>query len=378
MDINKFIESHAKKSHVEVSELLRKEGVIMTSDAVRKRRQRAKIEFSPKELVAKDIQEVGERRRMGFNQQKYKVLLEEVEELQDLLQASKLTKEVHSHTITAQESKDSEATAVVLASDWHSEECVESEVVNDLNEFNLEVADSRMGLFFVNVTKLIKQKQKSIRIKNLVLALLGDFISGSIHDELAETNLLPPAEAVINVQNKIASGIEYILKNTDVSLIIPCHSGNHARMTIKQRHANERGNSLEFIMYHNLANYFRTEKRVKFLIASGYHSYVDICGYVIRFHHGHSLKYGGGIGGLFIPTFKAISQWQKARHADLDCFGHWHQFRDGGNFICNGSLIGYSAYALSIKAEFEKPKQAFFLVHHTRKEKTELSPIWLD
>jgi hypothetical protein len=31
-----------------------------------------------------------------------------------------------------------------------------------------------------------------------------------------------------------------------------------------------------------------------------------------------------------------------------------------------------------IKAGFEKPRQAFFLVNHSRKEVTDLCPVWLD
>jgi hypothetical protein len=56
---------------------------------------------------------------------------------------------------------------------------------------------------------------------------------------------------------------------------------------------------------------------------------------------------------------------------------HFHQLRDGGNFVSNGSLIGWSSYAVSIKAEFEKPKQAFFLIDRKR-GKTVSAPILFD
>ena len=98
---------------------------------------------------------------------------------------------------------------------------------------------------------------------------------------------------------------------------------------------------------------------------------------MLRFHHGHGMKYGGGVGGIYIPINKAIAQWNKALRADLDVFGHWHQFRDGGNFICNGSIIGYNAYALRIKADYEEPKQAFFLMDKNR-GKTIVAPIFVD
>ena len=42
----------------------------------------------------------------------------------------------------------------------------------------------------------------------------------------------------------------------------------------------------------------------------------------------------------------------------------------------NGSLIGYNAYAMSIKADYEKPSQTFFLIH-PRYGKTIVAPIEL-
>jgi hypothetical protein len=126
-----------------------------------------------------------------------------------------------------------------------------------------------------------------------------------------------------------------------------------------------------------LARAFKDEKRVKFIIPTSYHSFLDVSGYTIRFSHGHAIRYAGGVGGIFIPCKKAIAQWNKARHADLDVFGHFHQTRDGGDFICNGSLIGWNEFANFIKADYEKPKQVFFLVDHNRKEKTVTAPIFL-
>ena len=137
-----------------------------------------------------------------------------------------------------------------------------------------------------------------------------------------------------------------------------CHSGNHARTTKKQRIATEAGNSLEHYMYYVMRDRYKENSRVKFQIATGYHSYVTFFDkYVVRFHHGHQINYQGGVGGITIPVNKAIAQWNKARLANLDVFGHFHTKFDGGNFFCNGSLIGYSAYAVSIKASFEKPSQ---------------------
>jgi len=260
-------------------------------------------------------------------------------------------------------SQTSESTAIVLLSDWHYEEVVKKEAVNLLNEFNQEIADARIIKTFQTIVQYLKIHQKETEIKHLVLSLLGDFISGGIHDDLKESNSALPIMAIWQVQNHIVSGINHILEHTDVNLIITCSPGNHTRITPKQRVSTEHGNSLEWLMYLNLAKYYESNKRVDFIVSESYHTYLTIYDYVIRFHHGHNIRYLGGVGGIYIPVNKAIAQWNKGKKADLDCFGHFHQLKDGGTFICNGSLIGWNAFAIRIKADYEKPKQTFFLLN---------------
>jgi len=208
--------------------------------------------------------------------------------------------------------------------------------------------------------------RKDVKIKNIVLALLGDFITGNIHEEFLETCSLQPMDAIWEVYEEIVSGIDFLLKNSDANLIIPCVSGNHSRITKQIHYSTESGNSIEYFMYRSIAKHYEGNKRVQVKVAKGYHCYLDIYGKVIRFHHGHAIRYAGGIGGITIPANKAIAQWNKARHADLDVFGHFHQLKNLGNWVCNGSLIGYNAFALRIKADYETARQCFFLFDRDR------------
>jgi hypothetical protein len=335
--------------------------------------------LSTEEQVAKDLAVRTLVEKKKSTEGKNKFLMEKIEMLSTQLEASKVLQDSTAHTIRSSGKDKTEATAVVLCSDFHSEEEVTFEDTNGINEFNLKEFSKRSDTFFVSTAKLIAVKQKSIKVNRLVLALLGDFITGNIHEENAETAQLTPMKALLNAQNHLQAGIQYLLDNTNVDLVIPCHSGNHARITKKIRHATEAGNSLEYVMYHQLANLFKDEKRIKFAIAPGYLSYLDIDGFVMRLHHGHAIKFAGGIGGISISANKKIAQWDKTRQANIDCFGHFHQFEvgRGRKFICNGSLIGYNAYAVSGGFEPEKPLQAFFLVNHQRKEITDISPVWL-
>lgn len=280
-----------------------------------------------------------------------------------------------SYVIKPFDGKISESTAVVLASDWHIEENVVSATVNGLNSFNLGIAKRRIENFFKVTLRLVQIERKNTPIHNLVLWLGGDFISGSIHDELLETCSLRPVEAANRALEHIQSGIDFILKSSDLTLIIPCSAGNHSRMTKKVHASTELGNSLELFVYNAIALRYADNPRVKVIVSPSYHTYITVYGKVIRFHHGHALRYQGGVGGLTIPVNKAIAQWNKSKQADYDCFGHWHQCFYGGNFICNGSLIGFNPFAIRIKASFERPKQAFFVLNQKYGEVIAFRPI---
>jgi len=275
-----------------------------------------------------------------------------------------------------EETNKSEATAVLVASDWHFEEKVSRESVNNKNYYNLNTAEHSAINFFANGLRLVNILNKDIAIKNVVLALLGDFISGYIHDELMEENQLSPTESILKVYDVISSGIDFLLKNSKYKFIVICKYGNHGRTTQKPRIQSAHKNSYEWLLYHFLAKQYKDNKRVEFIVEDSYHTILNIYNYKLRFHHGDWLKYQGGIGGITVPANKAIGQWNRAEQVYLDVFGHWHTFFDGGNFICNGSLIGYNAFSINIKANYEEPKQTLFLIDKKR-GKTIVAPIFV-
>lgn len=274
-----------------------------------------------------------------------------------------------------EKSGTNEGTIIVEASDWHAEERVEPKRINGLNRFNLEIAEERITTFFQGIERLTRLLQQDIAITEMIVALLGDFISGDIHEEVAEACELPPMEAICWVQDRMIGGFDFLLNHTKVNLSVPCHVGNHSRTTKTSRFGSENGHSLEYLMYRHLAAYYRSEDRIRFDIADGPHSYATVYGKELRFQHGHMIKYNGGVGGLTIPANKAINEWNKGRKADLDLFGHFHTDFDGNNFLANGSLIGYNSFAMSIKAPFDVPKQTLILMDKKRGTRTCRWPI---
>lgn len=260
-----------------------------------------------------------------------------------------------------------EATWVALASDWHVEETVDSEKVNGVNSYNLAIARHRVERYFSGVAWLINYHSDKFKLRDGILWLGGDLITGYLREENLEDNGCSPVQAIAKLQTWISDGIRYLLKHTKTdNLKVICNSGNHGRLTHKVRPATREANSIEWLLYQFLAREFADNERVEFQLPHGVHSYAEIYDWVVRFTHGDAAKYGGGVGGVMIPIRKALYRWDTVRHADWTNMGHFHQYTDVNDLVINGSLIGYNTYALEIGASYEDPKQAFYLVDSKR------------
>ena len=278
--------------------------------------------------------------------------------------------------LTVSMNDKAEAVAIALASDWHVEETVEAASVNGLNEYRLPIAKTRIEKFFSTIARLTEIERHGAKIDDLILWLGGDLMTGMIHEELAESNSKTPTQVILWLQDRLADGIA-TLKPHFKRILIPTSYGNHGRTTVKPRHATGAAHSYEWLLYRILEGRFHGDQQIEFQIADSYFNFMEVYGRRLRFHHGDALKYNGGVGDISIGVNKAIAAWNRSpNRADLDLFGHWHRYQQNSNWLCNGSLIGFNAYALSIKASFEPPLQTYFLLDKKR-GRTMTSPIYL-
>lgn len=271
-----------------------------------------------------------------------------------------------------------EATAVAMASDWHVEEVVDPMTIEGRNAYDLDVAEARAHRFFEGVVWMLDFSGGAFKIRDLILWLGGDLISGYIHDELVEGNALSPTMATRFARQLIVWGINYLLAECEgiETIHVLCNHGNHGRTTEKRRIQTAADNSYEHMMYHFLADDFRDNPRVKFTIARGAHLYYPVYDLMTRWHHGDDVRYQGGVGGIDIPLNKAMASWESFKHADITNIGHFHQYRSLQDKTVNGSLVGYNPYALSVKAQFEPPQQAFYLID-SKRGKCMKTPLWV-
>lgn len=278
---------------------------------------------------------------------------------------------------SAARSKPNGVAVIAPATDWHVEETIESSGVNGKNSFNLIEAERRIKRYYSKVVELIDWQNSLAPVVELWHPLLGDLMTGYIHEELMETNSLSPTEACVFLQDMICAGIDFWLKETKLPIFIPTCVGNHGRTTPKKRIKTSYKNSYEWLLYMTLAKRYENDERVTWDVGKGYHNTQTIVGRKVRFHHGDGLRYNGGVGGITIPVNKSIAQWDKVQAVDLDIFGHWHTFMSCyPKWVSCGSLMGYSEYSVEIKAEYQPPTQTFIVLDRWY-GLTQVTPVFL-
>jgi len=270
-----------------------------------------------------------------------------------------------------------EATAVAGLSDVHCEEKVRLGETPVGNEYSLAIAGHSIRRFFEGYRWLIDLYRERFAIRDAVLWLGGDLMSGHIHEELKENTVSAPIETILWLRTHIRSGIDFLLEDEQLEMLhVPCSYGNHGRSTAKSYRALGATHSYEWLLYQWLASEYEGNPRVKFLADQSAHQYLTVYDYDLHFHHGDEATYLGGVGGITVPLNKSISQWDRAKSCHYHNFGHFHTYLDTGRIAVNGSVIGYNAYAMSIKAEPEPPQQMFYLID-SKRGKTCKSPIWV-
>lgn len=298
-------------------------------------------------------------RRLEQQNSHLKKEAEEFEKVGEFMSELADNKTIHQWDDREEKTDKSPQAALAILSDWHVEETVDPATVNGRNEYNLEIAHRRAQRIFQKIADYVERYTPAAQV--LYLGLLGDFINGYLRDEDRENNSLHPIAAGIEAQDMLCAGIEVLRRRNVVKKIIcPTAVGNHARTTKRTHIATRVKNNYEWGLYQQLSRTYSSDPFVDILVCAGYHTYTEIFGRMVRWHHGDAINYQGGVGGPTIPILKKIYKWNDSRlRAELDLFGHLHQYIPGRSFVLNSSMIGYNSFAIDIGAAEEPPNQAF-------------------
>lgn len=269
--------------------------------------------------------------------------------------------------VDAPSDRQHHATAVLMLSDLHLDERVDLHEMDGINEYNRAIAERRLHRIAEGLVKLLQRYVSGVELDGLVLAVLGDILTGWIHAELERTNEAPIMDSIVYWVPILASMIEWIADQLDVPVHVPAVDGNHDRLYGKPHHKQRAITACSWVIYNWLADKFEGDDRVTFGLTTAAEQIVPVYNTRLMLSHGDSFRSQGGVGGLYPSLLK----WLLRRHqqytqtkSDFDyaLIGHWHSTLYGQDFFVNGSLKGYDEYAKALGFVFERPQQTLFLV----------------
>lgn len=258
------------------------------------------------------------------------------------------------------------ATPVLCLSDLHLDEVVEAAEMDGVNEYNREIAEQRLHEVIESTIKLVRDYIGGVEIDGIVVAMLGDLITGDIHEELAKTNEAPVPASIVHWVPLLAAALKRLADEFG-AVFVPCVDGNHDR-TQKQTPKKKRAeSSFAWIIYNWLADTLADDDRITFSITPAAEQIVTVYETAFLLSHGDSFRSSGGVGGLYPSLLKWLLRRKDyysmtGNRFDIALIGHWHQYLTGKDFIVNGSLKGYDEYARDGGFGFERPQQALFIV----------------
>lgn len=308
--------------------------------------------------------------------------------LADLVKAQNtiaVMSEIKTPKVKAKPFKRSKSQHTVIASaflsDTHLDEVVSKAQTGGINAYNRSIAERRLE-GFVNKCLTTSHDLLNFNIERLDVPLGGDMVSGNIHEELARTNQAEIMDTVNHWSEKIAEALISLSKEYP-ELYVPCVVGNHGRNTKKVRHKGRIQDNFDWLIYMTAQRIvLSSTKNVKFDVSEHTDALWKAYDSTYCLTHGDQASGGGGWGGIASPIMR-LNDKKSRTYASLNTpyryliMGHWHQFKDFGNILVNGSLKGYDEFAKNLNFEPEPPQQAFWITA-PKKGKIMSMPLFVD
>jgi len=265
----------------------------------------------------------------------------------------------------ARSPKGHRGTVCLLLTDTHFGEVVNPHEVEGLNAYDDDIAAARLRRFTDKGIRLARDYVSGITYDGAVLFVGGDIFTGTIHDELTETNTETVYASVVRWLDPLAAML-YALADQFGRLHVPVTYGNHGRRTRKPRAKRRAQDNIEWLMYKVLERETRADKRITWQIPDSADTHVTIGNTRYLLTHGDQFRGGSGIAGAMSPLL--LGAHRKTRRAmasgrlyDWMVLGHWHQYLTLPGVIVGGTLKGLDEYAYLGNYGYEPPQQAFWV-----------------
>ena len=275
-----------------------------------------------------------------------------------------------------------DSTQIVVAplSDTHIGEYVDYQQMAGLNSYNFDIFNKRLYGWATQVLTLVQLRREAVPIDELVIPMLGDMISGDIHEELSNSNLANCMEQMIRGANLIAQALMLLAPHFN-KLRVPCVVGNHGRMTRKPP-MKDKYMDWDFMLYQWVAAFCQKQKNIEFDIRKSYLNTFKVFDKNVLIMHGDSASGAGSLTTItrVLTNLRSVLQFRKGLETEATAayeevvdpnilpasfdsvmMGHFHRSDEidigTGHAIICGCMKGGDEFALQRLAVITKPQQ---------------------
>lgn len=245
---------------------------------------------------------------------------------------------------------------VAHTTDWHLDEVVKPEEIFDLNAYNREIALLRVRKWAEKVVTLPRDYVRGIELDGLVVPATGDLFTGTIHDELRETNDAPLLDSFVFWQEPVLAALD-LLEREYPAVSVHAVVGNHGRLSQKPIFKGRVYDNVEWAFWSVIRSRLRDRgSSIVVNVSPSMDLNVPIYGRNHLLTHGDQFKGGTGISGAFAPLSlgshrKNRRQMRAGMPMETMVIGHMHQLINIPGVIMGGCLKGYDEYAFGLNLD---------------------------
>ena len=264
-------------------------------------------------------------------------------------------------------------TPVLCFADWHVGEVVKSAETGGVNAFNSTILERRVKRVLDTAISLAQNHMVNPHYPEIVVPLLGDFVTGEIHDELARTNDLGVFPSILRAADLLTNAL-VVLSSVFGRVRCPAVCGNHGRFDRKIQVKSFTVRNADWLVYQIIQARLQEanlDDRVRIDVREDNEAPFMVEHLRFLAVHGHDLGVKGGDGMIGplgpITRGRLKLEAQKAAQGqrfDVLLMGHWHMDAYLPGLVVVNTLKGYDEFAKNaLRARPTPPSQTLLFVH---------------
>jgi len=285
---------------------------------------------------------------------------------------------LRSAPIVSTSRKRSKYTPVLAFGDLHVGQVISQAATHGINEYNFSIWQDRLEYLERSVLDILLNHQIS-DYSEIVVAGIGDNVSGRIHEELQKYGAQHVIDQVFVGATAAACFLQRIAAHFPKLRYIGI-SGNHGRLD-KAKESSQYFKNFDYLWNAIIATRLAGNRRVSIEIPEAIFTVIEVAKHKILISHGMELP----PASMGLPAYsinRASGGYQEllrmvGEHYDYWLLGHIHRPMELDTAIVNGSFPGYDEYAIGRLFKPIRPMQKL-IGFHERHGKAWEYPIRLD